>query len=105
MYAEGNQLHIYAGIFGQWNPKREIYKADKYYEFNGISHKKKTKVIWDMEVKWKDRSNSWLTLNKLKKYNLNNVAYYAVDNRIDLETAYYCWARYALKRSRKIISK
>jgi len=58
---------------------------------------------WDLQVEWKDGSNSWLSLKDLKNSNSVDVAQYAKDNRIDQEPAFDWWVHDVLKRRERLI--
>ncbi len=73
--------------------------------FNGNVHPKKTTRGWDICVKWRDDSTSWLPLKDVKDANLLELAQYAVANGIAKEPAFKWWVQEILKRKRKIIAK
>ena len=88
MGAKCNQLHTCYGVVGTRKSKSQIDKADHLYERNGGHYKKNNTAGWDMKVKFKYGSTSWLPLNTLKKHNPIDVAQCVFDNRLDSEPAY-----------------
>jgi hypothetical protein len=102
---KGNQYRLFnKEISGHHKNSKAIDKADQYRSGpNGRQTKKQTTAGWDIEVKLVDGSASWLPLKEIKETNTVKTAQYAVDNRIDEESAFDWWAQDALKRKRRLI--
>ena len=60
---------------------------------------------WELYVKWKDQSTSWVRLKELKESNPVELAEYAVANNIQSEPAFKWWVTYTLRKREAIISK
>jgi len=101
--SEGNQYQIFQEIVHHRRNRNAVDKADQMIHVGNKSHKKKTLAGWDLQVEWKDGSNSWLSLKDLKNSNSVDVAQYAKDNRIDQEPAFDWWVHDVLKRRERLI--
>ena len=60
---------------------------------------------WELYVRWKDQSTSWVRLRDLKENNPVELAEYAVANQIQSEPAFKWWVSYTLRKREAIISK
>ena len=60
---------------------------------------------WEIYVKWKDQSTSWVTLKDLKESDPVLLAEYAVTNDIQTEPAFKWWVPYTLRKREAIIAK
>ena len=60
---------------------------------------------WEIYVKWKDQSTSWVLLKDLKESNPVELAEYAVSQNIQSEPAFKWWVGYTLKKREAIIAK
>jgi len=72
--SEGNQYQIFQEIVHHRRNRNAVDKADQMIHVGNKSHKKKTLAGWDLQVEWKDGSNSWLSLKDLKNSNSVDVA-------------------------------
>ena len=73
--------------------------------YNGNESPKITKYSWELLVKWKDGSTSWMKLKYLKESILIEVAEYSVAYRIFEEPAFKWWMYQTIRKSNRIISK
>jgi len=80
-----------------------VEKLDQYHTVHGKRYKKKTTAGWELEMKWKGGSTSWVTLKSLKESNPVKTAEYARDNHIDEEPAFDWWVHHVLKKKRWLI--
>ena len=103
--SEGNQYRLFKEIVNHRKKKLAVDKSDQFRidHHTGRQTKKKSTAGWDLEVEWKDGSTCWLLLKELKETNAVEVASYAVDNQIDQEPAFDCWARSLLKKKERLI--
>ena len=60
---------------------------------------------WELYVRWKDQSTSWVRLRDLKESNPVELAEYAVANHVQSEPAFKWWVPYTLRKREAIISK
>ena len=61
-------------------------------------------VGWELLVKWKDESESWIKLSDLKESHLIEVAEFAKAQGIDDEPAFAWWVPYTLRKRDIILS-
>ena len=101
--AEGNQYFLYKDIINHRKTRSAVEKKDQYKKTGNNISKKRTTAGWELEVKWKDGSTSWLTLKELKETNAVEVAQYAVNNKIDHEPAFDWWVRDVVRRKNRLI--
>ena len=66
---------------------------------------KKTSQGWDLLVKWKDGSYSWIPLKYLIASNLVELAVYVAGNNLYVEPDFKWWVRYKVRRRNIIIAK
>ena len=60
---------------------------------------------WDVNVKWKDQSTSWIPLSDMKEANPIEVAEYAIANGYNEEPAFKWWVKKALRHRDRMISR
>ena len=60
---------------------------------------------WDLQVQWKDGSQSWLPLSQIKESNPIEVAEYAFAKKIHKEPAFNWWATKVLRKRDRLINK
>ena len=102
--SEGNQYRLFSGIINHRRNKSALDKSDQYRLLNnGRRIKKKTTSGWDLEIEWKDRSTSCVTLKELKETNAVVLAQYAKDNRLIEEPGFDWWAPHVLKKMIRLI--
>jgi hypothetical protein len=101
---KGEQHRIFKEIFNHRNSKYPLDKADGFQLLpNGQRVPKNSMAGWDLEVKWKDGTTSWLPLKELKETNGVEVTQYAMDNRLLEEPAFAWWAPHYLKKTHRLI--
>ena len=76
-----------------------------YTTQHGTTRKIRSTKGWDLCVKWKDGSQTWVALKDLKHAYPVQLADYAKLNNIDHEPAFSWWIPYTLKKRDAIISK
>ena len=82
-----------------------VSKADKYvYTKSGQKRLRKTTTGWDLLVKWKDDSESWIRLADLKESHPVEVAEFAKARGIADEPAFAWWVPYTLRKRDVILA-
>ena len=70
MQADGDGIHhqLLEGILDHSKEKRAIEKKDKCFVSNvGRQSMRKTTVGWKLNIKWRDRTTKWVSLQYLKE--------------------------------------
>ena len=70
-----------------------------------VKHRHKTTKGWEILVRWKDGSTTWVSLKDMKNAYPVQTAEYAVQARVSEEPAFAWWAPYVLKKRNRIIGK
>jgi hypothetical protein len=60
---------------------------------------------WQLYVRWKDQSTSWVELRDLKESNPVELAEYAVAHHLQSQPAFQWWVPYTIRKREAIISK
>ena len=69
--------------------QKALQNDDKYVQTkNGRRHLRKTTKGWELLIKWKDKSESWIKLADMKESHPVEVAEYARARGIDKEPAF-----------------
>ena len=102
---DGHNYCYLSEILGHRSTDEAITKEGGY-----ITTKSGVKPIvttkgWELYVKWKDQSTSWVRLKDLKESNPVELAEYAVANNIQSEPAFKWWVSYTIRKREAIISK
>ena len=85
--------------------KKALQHHDKYIQTkNGRRHLRKTTKGWELLIKWKDKSESWIKLADMKESHPVEVAEYARASGIDNEPAFEWWVPHTLKKRQVILS-
>ena len=85
---------------GRAVPKSEKYATTK----SGSRRLRKSTLGWKLLVRWKDGSEQWIPLKRLKENYPVQTAEYAKANAIDDEAAFCWWVPYTLRKRDKIIA-
>ena len=81
--------------------EKALQHHDKYVQTkNGRCHLRKTMKGWELLIKWKDKSESWIKLADMKESHPVEVAEYARARGIDKEPAFEWWVPHTLKRGK-----
>ena len=84
---------------------KALQHHDKYVQTkNGRRHLRKTTKGWELLIKWKDKSESWIKLADMKESHPVEVAEYARARGIDKEPAFKWWVPHTLKKRQVILS-
>ena len=84
--AEGNHHALFDKISDHRTDGKETKQQDEFITAkNSIQRHRETTAGWEMLVKWKDRSTTWVSLKDMKKSYPVQVAEYCVHSRISAE--------------------
>ena len=85
--------------------EKALQHHDKYVQTkNGRHHLRKTTKGWEVLIKWKDKSESWIKLADMKESHPVEVAEYARARGIDMEPAFEWWVPHTLKKRQGILA-
>ncbi|KAI2493253.1 Reverse transcriptase (RNA-dependent DNA polymerase) [Fragilaria crotonensis] len=71
----------------------------------GTRRRRETTVGWEVLVRWKDGSTTWVAMKDVKESFPVQLAEYAVQTRIAEEPAFAWWVPYTLRKRNRIIAK
>lgn len=104
--AEGRTMALMDEIVDHRSDGRAVKKDDGYLtDKRGRKQMRHTTVGWQLLVKWRDHSTSWITLADAKESNPVEVAEYAVANKLVEEPAFAWWVKKVLRKRDRIIKK
>ncbi len=98
MDAEGIRYVLLDKIINHRSDSTAIQIDDKWTKGKANQTLHQTTQGWQLQVQWKDGSTSWEHLRNLKALNPNEVAEYAVSNKISDEPAFAWWVPFTLKQ-------
>ena len=102
---EGYRIRLLDSIERHRSDENAVRAPDGYTkDSRGRKSRKITTKGWDLLVKWRDSSKSWLPLHDLKESNPLDVAEYALAKKISKEPAFTWWVPYVLRERDAIIS-
>ena len=107
MQVDGDGLHhrLLEGILDHPKYKQAIEKKDKYFvSKRGRRSMRKTTVGWKFNIKWRDGTTKWVSLEDLKEFNPIEVAEYFKAHNIQEEPAFAWWVSYTLRKRDRIIA-
>lgn len=103
---EGNRHVLMDEICDHRVDGTEVKQQDAFLmTSSGNKRRKQTTKGWELLVRWKDGSSTWVKLKDIKESNPVQVAEYAVQARISQEPAFAWWCPWVLKKRNRIISK
>ena len=103
---QGNQYNIFDFIIDHRRNDDAISKEDGYIiSQNGVRRKIITTKGWELNVRWKDGSESWIPMNEINKSNPVEVAEYSISRKINNEPAFSWWVATILSKRNRIINK
>ena len=89
----------------QRDDEKALQHHDKYVQSkNRRSQLRKTVKGWELLIKWKNKSESWIKLADMKESHPVEVAEYARARAIDMESAFEWWVPHTLKKRQVILS-
>ena len=104
---EGWDSGMLAEVIDHWvDNKIAIPKSEgTITSYNGSKRNVITTKGWDLYVRWKDQSTSWVQLSRIKESNPVQVAEYAYANKIADQPAFKWWVSKVLKKRDCIVSR
>ncbi len=103
---EGNRHVLFEEIMDHRTNGRQVLQQDAFIlNRSGTRRRRETTIGWELLVRWKDGSTSWIALKDLKESYPVQLAEYAVQARIAEEPAFGWWVPYTLKKRNRIIAK
>ena len=105
--AEGFSTALFDGIVDFKKDETAIPKSERfvYSSKNNRRRLRQTTKGWNLQVPWKDGSETWIPLRTLKESNPVDVAEFAIAKGIQDEPAFAWWVPYTVKKSDTLISK
>ena len=103
---EGQEILAFGDIIDNRKDGTALTKENGFVELRH-GHKKCKQITrgWQVLIKWKDESTTWMDMKDVKEANPIELAEYAVASKIDDEPAFAWWVPYVLKKREHIISK
>ena len=103
---EGNRHALFAEIIDHRTNGKQLTQQDAFViNRHGTKRRKETTSGWELLVRWKDNSTTWVALKDLKASYPVQIAEYAVQARLAEEPAFAWWVPYTLRKRNRIISK
>ena len=103
---EGNRLLLLDEVMDHRSTKEAVKQADAFVVApNGRRRRKETTKGWELLLKWKDGSETWVPLKDAKESFPLQVAEYSVQARIQEEPAFAWWVPHVFKKRSQIIAK
>ena len=102
---EGFDLGLIDGIIAHRKLDNAIPVDKGHVEHNGIKKRVITTKGWDLRVRWKDGSTSWIPLKELKASNPLEIAEYAIANNLSNEPAFAWWISHTLRTRSRMVSR
>ena len=107
MYAhvddEGYTLHLVDEIIDHCKDDTAVPIEDAFYVANGNQRRKQTTRGWQLCIRWKDGTTTWMDLKDLKDAEPILVAEYAKTNKLMQEPAFAWWAPIVLRRKERLV--
>ena len=107
IHADSAGLHhqLLEGILDNSKDKRAIEKKDKYFiSKRGRRSMRKTTFGCKLNIKWRDGTNTWVSLKNIKESNPIEVAEYVTARYIQEEPAFAWWVPCTLQKRNRIIA-
>jgi hypothetical protein len=103
---DGYSKTLMEGIVDHRRDHNKAVSADDAYVMTktGQKRSRKTTVGWDLLVRWKDQSESWIRLADMKEAHPVETAEYAKSRGIDHEAAFAWWVPYTLRKRDVILA-
>ena len=110
MYAqvdeEGNRHVMFDEIVDHRCDGKEVKMQDAFTtNSRGVKRRKITTKGWELLIKWKDGSTTWVACKDAKEAYPVQLAEYAVENQVSLEPAFAWWVPHVLKKRNRILAK
>ena len=101
----GYDTGLMEGIISHRKMDSAVSKSDGYIIHNGVKRKVITTKGWDMQIKWKDGSTSWVPLKDVKLSNPVDTAEYAIWKGIDKEPAFSWWVPTIIRQRQRMVKR
>ena len=102
---EGNRHVLFDEVVTHRTNGKEVRMQDAFVTTSrGTKRRKETTQGWELLVKWKDGSTTWVALKDMKEAYPVQVAEYAVSARISDEPAFAWWVPFTPKKRNRIIA-
>ena len=103
---EGNRHVLFQEITDYRTDGKQILQQDAFITNKyGARRRRETTVGWELLVRWKDGSTTWVALKDLKASYPVQLAEYAVQARLAEEPAFAWWVPHTLRKRNRIINK
>jgi Reverse transcriptase (RNA-dependent DNA polymerase) len=103
---EGNRHILFEEIMDHRTNGKQVLQQDAFIRNrSGTQRRRETTVGWELLVRWKDQSTTWIALKDLKESYPVQLAEYAVQAHIAEEPAFGWWVPYTLRKRNRIIAK
>ncbi|KAI2498409.1 Reverse transcriptase (RNA-dependent DNA polymerase) [Fragilaria crotonensis] len=103
---EGNRHVLYEEIVDHRTNGKQVLQQDAFItNRSGTRRRRETTVGWEVLVRWKDGSTTWVAMKDVKESFPVQLAEYAVQTRIAEEPAFAWWVPYTLRKRNRIIAK
>lgn len=103
---EGNRHVLFDEVIAHRTNGKELKHQDAFVQTSrGTKRRKESTVGWEILVRWKDGSTTWVALKDLKEAYPVQLAEYAVSARISEEPAFAWWVPFTLRKRNRIIPK
>jgi hypothetical protein len=103
---DGFSTTLMEGIVDHRKDQNKAVSADDAHVTTKTGQKRlrKTTIGWDLLVRWKDQSESWVRLADMKEAHPVETAEYAKSRGIDHEPAFARWVPYTLRKRDVILA-
>jgi hypothetical protein len=96
---DGRQFQLIDEIIDHSSDASAVSRDDMYVDKDGSNpHLRRTTKAWKLLIQWKDGTSTWERLANLKESNPEQVAEYAVANKLAEEPAFIWWIKDVLQR-------
>lgn len=103
---EGNRHVLFAEIVDHRTNGKQLTQQDAFVvNRSGTRRRRETTTGWELLVRWKDNSTTWVALKDMKASFPVQTAEYAIEMRLAEEPAFAWWVPYTLRKRNRIIAK
>jgi hypothetical protein len=103
---EGNRHVLFEEIFDHRTNGKQLTQQDAFIVNRLVTKRRREMTIrWELLVRWKDSSTTWVSLKDLKASYPVQLAEYAVQSSLAEEPAFAWWVPYTLRTQNCIIAK
>jgi hypothetical protein len=103
---EGNRHVLFQEITDHRTNGKQVLQQDAFITTrSGTRRRRETTMGWEVLVRWKDDSTTWIALKDMKESYPVQLAEYAVQARLAEEPAFAWWVPHTLRKRNRIIGK